>query len=663
MATASRGSSAMYGQECPICLNVFTSPRQLPCLHCFCEQCLQDCITSKATGSTRFLEEFLCPVCSAVTKVQIKDRKVGECVSLFPYSPFPLVGKSKVDRLCEVCSYSSHRSNNIAKTFCVICEEFMCDDCSLYHKNMKMSKSHQVITTDEWESKSKSSVRYTVGFGCPEHDCEDLKFYCKTHGVACCGTCAYLHHNRCKDVLELKQNLPDLLVETNPLNIMEELQTLEDHLRKFLNINEEEIIIMESKITDISAKIGEIRKKIIAMLDDIEIMVKTEGNRIYKDWVNRKQEQNHQCQSLLNAVQNSNALLETISKHGTDMRKFFVASKTMNQLLFYHEQVREKFGRIEHMKINIKLDKNMKAVLSKDVEMLVKIECHKEVKDFHGKIIMKPLRERSVELSRVIDIDCPSRKNPVYTGIVQLPEGEIMLIDCSNDTCCLYDSSYNFITSHTLPGHPSGICMIGNHGVAIAMPAQKAVQFLLISDRSIRDTGTVTTRYRCYGLDVADKEEIVVSGPCSETSGSRKCYWSLITREGEVKVDHKFDCRWTYEAFVALDTTKYRIYVSVSGGNAVYCFGLNDGEQYFVYVSNDLKFPLCVAVDREDNVYVVGYSSNNIHKLSPDGVTLQIITSGVAERPTGISFNHNRDFFLITNQSQMERQLQHFEYT
>ncbi|KAL3892009.1 hypothetical protein ACJMK2_004249 [Sinanodonta woodiana] len=663
MAAAKSGSLSKYGQECPICLDVFTSPRQLPCLHCFCEHCLQDYITSKATSTLGYLGEFLCPVCYAVTKSQSNDIESKECASLFPYSSLPVVEKSKVERSCEVCSNSSHGDVNVAKKFCVTCEEFMCNDCALYHKSMKMSKCHQMTTTDAWECNPESSVRCTEEFGCLEHDNEDIKFYCKNHGIACCGTCTYLYHNTCKDVFELKQNLPDLLEEMNPHKIMEELQTLEDHLGNFLGMNKEEISIMESKITNISAKIAEIRKKINRMLDDIEMMVKTEGDRIYEDWMIRKQEQNHQCQSLINAVRSSYALLETVNRHGSARKKFFVASKMMNQLLSYNEQVRERFGRVEHMKINIKLNKHMKVLLSKDVQMQAKIECHKEFKDMQGNIIIKPLRERDVVLSRVLDIDCPSSKEPVYTGIVQFPQGEIMLIDSNNDTCCLYDSSYNFITSHTLPGHPSGLCLFGDHDVYIAMPAKRAVRLLLIRDRSIRVTGTIATRYRCYGLDAVDKDTIVVSGPCSVTSGSRKCYWSLITRAGLVILHHEFDCQWTYEAFIALDMTKYRIYVSVSGGNTVYCFGLTDGELYFVYVSNDLKFPLSVTVDRDDNVYVVGYCSNNIHKLSPDGVKLQIISSDVAEKPTGICFNHNRDIFLITNQSQMGRQLQQYMHT
>ncbi|KAK3610063.1 hypothetical protein CHS0354_032148 [Potamilus streckersoni] len=138
------------------------------------------------------------------------------------------------------------------------------------------------------------------------------------------------------------------------------------------------------------------------------------------------------------------------------------------------------------------------------------------------------------------------------------------------------------------------------------MPDTKSIQFLSIWDRSIRDMGTVRIEYKCVGVDSVNREEILVSGPC------------------------------------------------------VYCFGLAHGKQYFVYSSNDLKYPRGVAVDKEDNIYVVGNGSNNIHKLSPDGVTLQIIAFKVPRKQREISFGHNRENFVTTNLGAKHSQLNYF---
>ncbi|KAK3578925.1 hypothetical protein CHS0354_035556 [Potamilus streckersoni] len=660
--TSTSFSTGGDGSGCSICLDGFSSPRQLPCLHSFCEHCLQDYITKKASSTDKTFVEFMCPVCRALTSPANKEKPVREWASLFPNSPFPLVQKSRVERSCEVCSNSSDSYSNLAKKFCTVCEEFMCDNCVAYHQKMKMTKGHQIITTDDLETNPENRIRFREGFGCHEHDNEDIKFYCNIHETACCSTCSFLHHKSCPDVLELKQSLPGLLEEMNTQKIMEQMQKLEAHLKVFMEANESNISILDSHVNNISVEIGNVRRKLNTLLDDIEKMVKLEGTRIYKEWVIRKEEQNHQCQSLISAIRNSQALVETVGQYGSDTQKFLVNSKTMKQLYSYSDRIRETFEKVDSIKIRLELDSNMEALLSKDALGLVKLACQEETKDLQCSCLMIPLQQQTMELSRVIDVDRPGLISPLYFGIVHLPNRYIVLADAKNKTCCLYDSSYNFIASHTLPGNPAGMCLIGGNEVAVAMSDMKSVQFLSLRDRSIIDTGTVSTKYNCFGVGTVSLEEILVSGHCGARGGSCKCYWSVINKNGNVKLHYEFDCQRTYNAYAALDMSKSRVYISVSGGNAVYCYDLTVGKQYFVYLSSNLKYPTGVAVDRDDNIYIVGNISNNIHKLSPKGVVLQVITSGVPDKPTGIIFSDSRDHFIITNTGRMCKKLHYFGY-
>ncbi|KAL3891828.1 hypothetical protein ACJMK2_004074 [Sinanodonta woodiana] len=659
MATSTTESFSQDGHGCSICLDKFTSPRQLPCLHSFCEHCLQDYITAKAGSNDTIFKEFMCPVCRAVTRPANKEKPVREWASLFPNSPFPLMGKSKVERSCEVCSNSSDTSSILAKKLCVVCEEFMCDNCAMCHKNMKITKSHQIIGIEQLESNPQTRFKFLEGFGCPEDDNEDIKFYCRSHETACCGTCFFLHHKACSNVLQLKESLPSLLKEINAHKLIEDMQKFEDHLNNFMEMNEETIGKTESHVNSISLEIGDIRKKLNTLLDDIEKMVKLEGNRIYKEWLIRKQEQNHQCQSLLNAIRNSQALLETVVHFGSDTQKFLVTRKIMKQLQCYSDQIQEKFERVDNIRIRLELDSNMKGVLTKDAIGLVKIEYQEKAKNLQCTSPTTPLKVRTMELFRVIDIQCPNAKYPLCYGIVQLPDGHIIVADNKNMSCCLFDSSHNFITSYNLPGNPYGMCLIGDNEVAVTIPNMKTVQFLTISGGSITETGMVTAKYKPQSVDSLTREEIIVSGHCGNTF-STKCYWSVITRNGNVKIHHEFDCQLTFCAHVATDMSKSRVYISVSDANAVYCFGLTDGKQYFVYSSKDLVYPWGIALDREDNVFIVGSWSKNIHKLSPSGVTLEIITCGIPRNPKVISFNHSKDSFIITGGKGTTRRLHYF---
>ncbi|KAL3859119.1 hypothetical protein ACJMK2_009351 [Sinanodonta woodiana] len=661
MATASGDSSSKDGHGCPICLDVFTSPRQLPCLHSFCDHCLQDYVTKKATGTSGVFEDFLCPVCRAVTRPVNSDKPVEEWASSFPESPISLIAESKVkvDRHCDICS--SKALLNLATKVCINCEEAMCDDCSFAHQTMKMSRNHQLLSVEELEKNPQCRMRLAKGFGCPEHHDKAIEFYCKIHEAACCATCSFLHHKSCTEVQELKTNLADLLKNMNSHKIMEELSKLGDYLKVFAEMNETNINILESRVKDLTEQVGEIRMKINALLDDIEKTVKREGHIIYKEEMIKKQEENHQCQSFINAIRNSHAFLETVSQYGTDTQKFLVTSKTMRQLQSYRSQIEEKFEKVDSIKVMLDFDSHMKGVLEKEGTELVKVVSTGESTILYSTSNIKPLGERKVEMLRGMTVNCPSDWNPDYRGIAQLQGGELVLADSNNETCYLYDSTYNSSTMYRLRDWPSDMCLMDDHEVAVALPAIKTVQFLSTGNRTIKDMGMITTRYRCYSVAAVNTEEIVVSGHCGGDRGSNRCYWSLISKDGTEKFHHEFDCQETSQAYIAVNTSKSRVYISVKGGNAVYCFGLTNGIQYFVYNSKDMKSPLGVAVDRDDNVYVVGYNSCNIHKLSPDGVILQIISSLVPKYPSRLTFISNGEQFILTNNSNEEcRILHHF---
>lgn len=54
--------AASHLVHCPICFEVFTNPRALPCLHTFCQMCLEEYIAATASRG-QLNPSFQCPVC------------------------------------------------------------------------------------------------------------------------------------------------------------------------------------------------------------------------------------------------------------------------------------------------------------------------------------------------------------------------------------------------------------------------------------------------------------------------------------------------------------------------------------------------------------------------------------------------------------------------
>ena len=52
MASKSLAKGLNKELTCPICLELFKTPKLLPCLHSFCKECLQDMV-GKSTGKPK----------------------------------------------------------------------------------------------------------------------------------------------------------------------------------------------------------------------------------------------------------------------------------------------------------------------------------------------------------------------------------------------------------------------------------------------------------------------------------------------------------------------------------------------------------------------------------------------------------------------------------
>ncbi|KAL3888190.1 hypothetical protein ACJMK2_000569 [Sinanodonta woodiana] len=629
---------------CPICLGLFNVPRQLPCAHTFCQSCLQSYITSKIIEHEKkgCIE---CPVCRRTAGHFKENNPTSEWASLFPVDTViqsMLPTKSKVDRVCDACAADG--SSVTATGFCVVCEETMCDICLSVHRKQKMTKAHSILAMEELLNNPQNVMKFADGFTCFHHDDEELKFYCNNHKIACCGMCFLENHKTCSDVRKLKEELPALLREMKPSEIIQELKKLETHLKTFIDVKESNMKNLESQVSGLTDQIREMRTKINTALDELEMKVKMEGKRIHKEVAIRIQEENHQCLSLIHAIRNSQLLCKTVHKYGIDIQKFLTAEKIKSQVPLYYSQVREKYERTDTLTVQVKFTPLLQSILSlssADIGKLVTLTS--STHSIPG--LRKPTKECQVEKVETFDVNTSGCK-PGYTGITILPRDRVMLVDSDNSQCILLNSSHQVVTTYKLTGNAWGICVVGDEEVAVSV-FQNEIQILSVRDDVISPVRTITTKYKCYGITTAGKGEILVVGDC----GDDKYCWSLIREEREVIYSDQYD---SLSYYIAVNNSKTRVFVTVPDTNSLLCFNM-EGKKQYTFSPDNLKWPRGVAVDRDDNIYVVGSSSHNIHHLSPEGCIIQVITTGVPQKPLAISFDNSTDTFIITNYSEKQK--------
>ena len=145
MATAKQLSDLM---ECPICTEVFTDPRVLPCVHTYCLKCI------KAWRDKQSGDELACPVCMkefTLPSSGVEGLPKNFYVANFLQMKELSIAESSTSP-CEACSGdegSESEVHSVASVYCVECQMKLCKSCERGHKMIKFTCSHKLIQIGE----------------------------------------------------------------------------------------------------------------------------------------------------------------------------------------------------------------------------------------------------------------------------------------------------------------------------------------------------------------------------------------------------------------------------------------------------------------------------------------------------------------------------------
>jgi DNA-binding beta-propeller fold protein YncE len=106
-----------------------------------------------------------------------------------------------------------------------------------------------------------------------------------------------------------------------------------------------------------------------------------------------------------------------------------------------------------------------------------------------------------------------------------------------------------------------------------------------------------------------------------------------------------------YVAYVA--TSGDKLYYPNYGTHTVTCCDLHGTTHWEFKDKRVLKGPQGISVDNDGNVYVVGYSSNNVVAISPDGQCHRQLLSSTdsLSSPVVLDYDKSTNRLLVVNQS------------
>ncbi|KAL4229155.1 hypothetical protein ACF0H5_012193 [Mactra antiquata] len=165
--------------KCISCSTEGVILKLLPCLHSFCQPCLERKLEEHPSHSW-----FRCELCNKQIHTPNNDIDGFEDNVFFKFSEFSVSDYE----MCSVCS------KHLISCKCTTCNKNFCNECVTKH-HQGDTKEHYVVNLSK-EMVGKSSTE-TV---CDDHSPFTLELFCLTCSEAICGRCAI--HKHCNHIVE-----------------------------------------------------------------------------------------------------------------------------------------------------------------------------------------------------------------------------------------------------------------------------------------------------------------------------------------------------------------------------------------------------------------------------------------------------------------------------
>ena len=290
--------------SCPVCTNIYTDPKHLPCLHTFCLQCLKQWHrTSHGRDTIR------CPKCQAVSRVP----ESGDLKDL-PTS-FYLNGLIDVLAIKE-CKTTQVRCGNCDKkssesSYCFQCCVFWCEECVIGHNIIRSNKDHRVLALRDFKDKDYEDVMKRLAF-CPkeDHSKEELKYFCKNCEAPVCQMCVTVEHGG-HSIKSIKEEAERQKIEMKSL-IENQSGNLQAKMNAISQLDEECARLIqqgEDVKRDVQTFVDNLIAVIEAKKQNIFLAVEKETNNSLERVTKRKTENERQMTVMKSSLEKANKLL------------------------------------------------------------------------------------------------------------------------------------------------------------------------------------------------------------------------------------------------------------------------------------------------------------------------------------------------------------------
>ena len=242
---------------CSICLDTYTEPKTISCLHTFCCECLE-----KHARVSHKQGKFRCPECQAEIDLPEGNRFDRLPNSFFHKSLLSLLAvRQSGDASSITCSEC--RKSNPQMYYCFDCGRFMCPDCFNAHELLSATfEGHKVTPVKDFKAEDYEALLKRQPFCSQQfHEREITRFFCFQCQVCICQICIVTDH-RNHDVVLLDKAAHE--EKDNIMSGAKMIKKMESELCEVIKQLEETISKLEGNVSSAKREVSQAAEEMIA---------------------------------------------------------------------------------------------------------------------------------------------------------------------------------------------------------------------------------------------------------------------------------------------------------------------------------------------------------------------------------------------------------------
>ena len=295
--------------SCSVCMDTFTDPKQLPCLHSFCLHCLNGILRTSGRHDI-----ITCPECRKESNIpgsgNLKDLPTNFRLN----SLLDVLAIKECDTMGVKCGNCDKRS---AQSFyCFQCCAFWCEECITAHNIIRANKEHRVLALKDFQDQDIENVlKRPVFCAQKHHEREELKFFCNKCKVAICNACAVTdHEGHVKILLEKASNERKLKIQSFILSNKQKALEMRDRTKNL----DEYCTEIQTQASNMKRSVEQFVENIIATINAKKLKVFHEVDRQAEESVQRLVLQKNEIENQVKMIEAFVEDTETLLKRATN---------------------------------------------------------------------------------------------------------------------------------------------------------------------------------------------------------------------------------------------------------------------------------------------------------------------------------------------------------